>query len=85
MDPHLAVGFDGRLELRGGVEREQLPVVHDRDAVAELVRFLHVVRREEDRLPFGVELAHDLPEGDAALRIKTGGRFVEKEDAAARA
>ena len=72
-------------ELRGRVEREQLAVVHDRDAVAELVGLLHVVRGEQDRLPVGVQLAHDVPERDAALRVKAGGRFVEEEDRAARA
>ena len=50
MDAHLGVGADGRLEAGGRVEREQLAVVHDRDPVAELVGFLHVVRRQQDRL-----------------------------------
>ena len=33
-----------------GVEREQLAVVDDRDAIAEALGFLHVVRRVDDRL-----------------------------------
>src|SRR5580692_4775946 len=33
-----------RFEVRGRVERQNLAVVHDRDAIAKLVGFLHVMR-----------------------------------------
>ncbi len=68
------------LEVLGRVDREQLAVVDDREPVAELVGLLHVVRGEQDRLAVGVELAEDLPERDAALRVEAGGRLVEEED-----
>ena len=55
-------------------------MVDDRDPVAELVGLLHVVRGEEDRLALGVELAEDLPQRDAALRVEAGGRLVEEQD-----
>ena len=38
-----------RLELQRRIERHELAVVDDRDAIAELVGFVHVVRREQDR------------------------------------
>ena len=57
-----------------------LAVVHDADAVAELVGLLHVVRGQEDRLAVGVQLAEDLPQGDAALRVEAGGGLVEEQD-----
>ena len=69
-----------RFSRVGRVEREELAVVHDRDPVAELVRLLHVVGREQDGLPFGVHLAEDLPQRDPALRVEPGGRLVEEQD-----
>ena len=69
-----------RFSPSGRVEGEDAAVVHDRDPVAELVGLLHVVRGEEDRLALVVELAEDLPEREAALRIEPGGRLVEEQD-----
>ena len=69
-----------RFSARGRVEGEDRAVVDDRDPVAELVGLLHVVRGEEDRLPVVVQLAEDLPQGDAALRVEAGGRLVEEQD-----
>ena len=68
-----------RLSAAGRVEREDLAVVHDRDPVAELVRLLHVVRREQDRLARGVQLAEDLPQREPALRVEPGGRLVHEQ------
>ena len=62
------------------VEGDDPALVDDGDPVAELVGLLHVVRREEDRLPVDVELAEDLPQGDAALRVEAGGGLVEEQD-----
>ena len=62
------------------VEREDPAVVHDREPVAELVGLLHVVRGEQDRLALVVQLAEDLPQGDAALRVEAGGGLVEEQD-----
>ena len=47
---------------------------------AELVGLLHVVGGEEHGLSFAVQLAKDVPEREAALRIEAGGRLVEEED-----
>ena len=68
------------LSAAGRVEREQPAVVDDREPVAELVGLLHVVRGEEDRLAVAVQLAEDVPERDAALRVEAGGRLVEEQD-----
>ena len=54
-------------------------MVHDRHPVAELVGLLHVVRGQQDRLAVGVQLAEDLPQRDAALRVEAGGRLVEEQ------
>ena len=75
------VGADRALELGRACRGRAMPaVVDDREPVAELVGLLHVVRGEEDRLAVGVELAEDLPQRDAALRVEAGGRLVEEQD-----
>ena len=77
----VGVDADRRLELGSGVSRaSDAAVVDDGDPVAELVGLLHVVGGEQDRLAVGVELAEDLPQGDAALRVEPGGRLVEEQD-----
>ena len=63
----------------GRVEREDLAVVHDRHPIAELVGLLHVVGRQQDRLPLAVQLAEDLPQRQAALRVQARGRLVEEQ------
>ena len=63
------------------VEREQLALVDDRQAVAELVGFLHVVRRHHDRASLRVQLAQDVPQAEARLRIETDRRLVEEDHA----
>ena len=68
-----------RLSSAGVPEREQVPVVDDGEPVAELVGLLHVVRGEEDGLALAVQLAEDLPQREAALRVEAGGGLVEEE------
>ena len=67
---HDRVGADALLQRLRRVEGEDPAVVHDRDAVAELVGLLHVVRREQDRLPLVVELGRGCP----TARAGSGGR-----------
>ena len=60
-----------------GSLRDELAVFEDRDGVSELVRLLEVLRRQEDRVAAGDEVADDLPNGVAAARVEAGGRLVE--------
>ena len=76
---HDAARADRRLQLRRRVESEDVAVIHDRHPVAELVGFFHVVRRQQDGLAVVVEIAEDLPQRDAALRIEARGRLVEEQ------
>ena len=55
-------------------------VVDDRDAVAELVGLLEVLRREEDRRALAVDPAQLLPDRQPAGRVEAGGRLVEEQD-----
>jgi hypothetical protein len=54
-------------------------VIHDRDAIAQTLRFIHVVRGEHHRAPLGPEARDELPELPAGLRVQPRRRFVEKE------
>src|SRR4029079_12800306 len=73
---------DRRLQLERRVERFQLPVIDDRDAIAELVRLVHVVRgQQHGQLTLRLDLLQHFPYGDAGYRVETGGGLVEKEDA----
>jgi hypothetical protein len=67
-------------ELGGRALRDDLPVIYDRDPIAEPLGLLHVVRRQENRAPGRAESLELLPELEPALRIEAGRRLVEKED-----
>src|SRR3954468_9488232 len=67
------------LQLRRRVDGERLAAIENRDALAEYVRLLHVVRREQRRLPGAVEVREDPPEIDPGLRVDAGGRLVEEQ------
>ena len=54
-------------------------MVDDRDPFAELVGLFHVVRREHDGLALRVQLADDVPQGEAALRVEARRRLVEEQ------
>ena len=72
--PHAA------FELARGVQGEDLAVIHDRHPVTELVGFFHVVGRQHDGLPLGVEVTQEIPQGQTALWVKSCCRLVEEED-----
>ena len=55
-------------------------MVHDRHPTRQLLGLLHVVGGQQDRLAGRVQLAEDLPQRDAALRVEAGGRLVEEQD-----
>src|SRR5688500_322747 len=66
-------------QLAGPTERNDLPVIYDRDAVTEPLGFLHVVRGENDCLTLGLELRDEIPELAARLWIEAGCRLIEEE------
>ncbi len=78
-DAHRGVHADRALQLGRRVEGDDATLVDDRHPVAEEVGLLHVVRGEQDRLAVDVEVAEDLPQGDPALRVESGGRLVEEQ------
>src|SRR5438270_10583740 len=66
-------------ELGAGPLGDELALVEDADAVAETLRFLHVVGRVEHGQALGAERLDALEDGVAALRIDSDGRLVEHE------
>src|SRR5438105_13483627 len=61
------------------VERDDLPGVHDRDAVAQDLGLVEVVRGEENgRAPLP-DVANELPQIAARLRVEAGRRLVQEE------
>jgi hypothetical protein len=76
---HDGVGADTALEIGGRVQRQDLPVVHDGDAVTEFVGLFHVVGRQQDGLAFRVEAPEEFPQCETALRVKARRGLVEEE------
>src|SRR5262245_34148413 len=71
--PHLV------LELGGRALADDPTGVDDRDAIAQLVRLLEVLRREEDRRAAPVDPPDLLPHRQSAGRIETSRRLVEEQ------
>ena len=64
---------------RRRAERDQLAVIHDADAIAQRVRLVHVVRRNQDRAAGFAEPLEHAPQLPPRLRIESGRRLVEKQ------
>ncbi len=62
------------------IESDDFPAVDDGDAVAELLRFFHVVGREKDRFPPIANMFDQFPHRPAGLRIEAGRELVQKND-----
>src|SRR5437764_1133657 len=68
-----------RAELARGPNREDAPVLDDRDAVGELLRLVEVVGGQQDRLAPLAQLAHRLPRVAPRLRVEAGRGLVEED------
>ena len=64
---------------RGGPWATMRPRSMIDDVIAQQLRFLHVVRREDDGLALRLDRLHQLPEVAARLRVEPGGRLIEKQ------
>src|SRR5580658_1120356 len=70
---------DGGLQRLRRVDRDDLPVVDDGDAVAVL-RLVHIVGGEEDRDVLALLQPVDvLPDGRSRLRVQAHGRLIEEQ------
>ena len=78
---HIGAGH-AVLEFHGSAQRHQLAMIHNGDAVAQLVGLIHVVRGEEHgEVARALELVEHLPYRDARNGVEAGGGLVQKKDA----
>src|SRR5207237_5413076 len=75
-----AVPPEAALQLCGLAERDDATAVDDRDAVAG-IRFLEVVRGQEERRPMlGAQRLQERPDPPALAGVEAERRLVEEED-----
>ena len=70
---------DGAHQRLGGVEGEELAVIHDPDAIRERRRLVHVVRGQDERHALVAKLAEAVPDEELRRRVEPGGGLVEEE------
>jgi hypothetical protein len=69
-----------RFERTGRADRPEPSLMHQRDAIAKLVRLLEVVRREEYGRPGGhAEVGDPRPHAFARDRVEADGRVVQHQ------
>src|SRR5258708_25609894 len=56
-----------------------MPVIHNGDALTELLSFVHIVCGKQDSHALLVERSNAVPDEKPGLRIKAIGRFVKKQ------
>ena len=71
-------GVDHRLQLVGGAQGQMPAMIHDENAVADLLDLLHVMARVNHRRAFVVKTLNALQNRIAALRIDGDGRLIEE-------
>ena len=60
-------------------KRDDVAVIYDRDAIAKLFRFVHVMRGEDDRSSCRAKLLDQGPQLPSRLWIESRCRLVEKK------
>lgn len=78
-DDDLLASGDNLLELLVGAARERAALVHDHDARADFLDFLHVMARVDDGRAIGVHLLDAIEDRCTALRIDCDRGFVEED------
>src|SRR5258706_396192 len=69
-----------RFERHRRVERDQLAVIHNGDAIAQAVGFVHVMRGDQNgEFPLALDVAEHFPYGDTRNWIESSSGLIEKE------
>src|SRR6185437_6837749 len=69
------------LQRAWSVQRHQLAVIYDGDAVTQTISFIHVVRSDQDRkISLLFDIADHLPNCHAGYRVKSSSRLIQEED-----
>ena len=77
-EPH-GEAREAREQVLGGVERDDPAGLHHRDAPAQRLGLLQVMRGQDDRVTVGVELADEGPQVLPQLDVDARGRLVEHD------
>ena len=67
------------LQLLGGAGRDDLAVVDNHDRVRQFVRFLEVLRGQQQRGAAGDQRPDDIPHAQPRPRVEPGGRLVQEQ------
>ena len=59
--------------------RDHFAVIHNRHAIAQPLRFLHIMRRQNDRSARLLQLLHQIPHVSPRLRIEPRRRLIQKQ------
>jgi hypothetical protein len=60
-------------------QRDDVTVIDDGDAIAQALRFIHVVSRQDDRPAGSPEFLDESPELPPRLRVEPGRRLVQEK------
>ncbi len=66
-------------EIAGCALGHDTSAVHDHQAIAQLLGLVHVVGRQHQRDPLGLQPVKAVPEGVAGLRVEARGGLVEEQ------
>src|SRR5262249_14005872 len=66
-------------ELLRSAERNDLPVIHNGDTIAQALSLIHVMRRQNDRAPCLLQLIHQIPQVTPRLWIESRRRLIKKQ------
>ncbi len=80
LDYNLLAHLNHALELVVSALRQHAPTVHDHDAAADLLDFLHVMAGIHHRGALVAQAADALQDGVAALRVDRHRGFVKKDE-----
>jgi len=72
--------IDAAFETLGRVEGNDLAGIDDANPVGELVRFLHIVGRQQDGVTLLLKLGDQLPDPARSLWIEPQRRLIQKEN-----
>ena len=67
-------------QLGGRCTVQDLPLMHHRDAIAQAMRFVHVVRGQQDCDAAQARFADDIPEDAAHFGVQAGCGFIQHDE-----
>src|SRR5258708_39933991 len=66
-------------QVRGSIANQNRSMIDNGNAVAQVIRFFHVMRGQHDCYSSREKLANAIPKSEPPLRIKSRTRLIEKK------